>query len=389
MDLSESPELTEFRKTVREWVTANMPPPSTDQYQYDGMEGGDDVDVWYKQLAEKGWLAYRWPAEFGGPGFSPAEQVVFADELQVLGALQPGGFGLGMVGPLILQFGAPWQKERFLPPIARHEEIWCQGYSEPNAGSDLAGLQTRAVVDGDDLVVDGQKTWTSRAADASWIFALVRTDPAVQKQKGISFLLIDMKTPGITIRRIRQIDGKAAFYETFFDNVRVPSKNIVGTINDGWTMAKALLGHERMGSTGQNPSILVERIKSVAREYERRGKPVLEDPGFRDRMVQLEMDADCLKYTRYRLTTALMQGRAPGPESSIFKLFHSETMQGLYEMGMEAAGPDSVAWYDQRLSPEAYDLPMAMTITRAMSIYSGSNEVQRNIIAKRVLGLPD
>jgi alkylation response protein AidB-like acyl-CoA dehydrogenase len=389
MDLSESPELNEFRKTIREWVTANMPPASNKDYRYDGMEGAEDGGAWFKKLAAQGWLAFRWPQEYGGAGFSPQQQVVFVDELQRLGAGLPGGFGIGMVGPLIFQFGEPWQKERFLPPIAAHEEIWCQGYSEPGAGSDLAGLNTRAVLDGEEFVVNGQKTWTSRAGHADWIFALVRTEPDAQKQKGISFLLIDMKSPGVTIRPIRQIDGKAAFYETFFDNVRVPAKNLVGKINEGWSMAKALLGHERLGSNVTDLGLLLEQVKSVAREYERRGKPVLEDPGFRDRLVQLEMDADCLKYTKYRLTTALMQGKAPGPESSIYKMFYSELCQDLYDLGLEAMGPDAAAWYDQRLSREAFDLPMAMTITRAASIYSGSNEIQRNIIAKRVLGLPD
>ena len=389
MDLKDSKEMAAFRQEVRDWVTANMPPVKDGGFRYEGMEGGDDTG-WYKKLAEKGWLAYRWPKELGGSGFTPTQQIIFVDELRTAGASIPGGFGLSMVGPLILQFGTDEQKARFLPPIAKNEEIWCQGYSEPNAGSDLAGLQTRAEIDGDDFVVNGSKIWTSRAQLADWIFALVRTDNSVQKQKGISFLLIDMKTPGVTIKPIKQIDGMQAFCETFFDNVRVPQKNMVGKMNEGWTMAKALLGHERV-NTGANVDMnaMVEQMKTVGRNYERYGKPILEDPIFRDQLAQLEMDADCLRYTRYRLNTAVMHGKAPGPESSIFKLYQSELCQGLYDLGMDALGIDSTMWFEKSLGEDAYDIPMAMTITRAMSIYSGSNEVQRNIIAKRVLGLPD
>jgi alkylation response protein AidB-like acyl-CoA dehydrogenase len=390
MDLKESPELAEFRKEVREWVTANLPEKPSDPYTHRGLEEDDFVGTWYKRLAEKKWLAFRWPEEYGGAGMSPPEQIVFVDELQRCGAPVPRGFGISMVGPLIYEFGTDDQKKRFLLPIARHEEIWCQGYSEPNAGSDLASLQMRAERENDHFIVNGQKTWTSRADAAQWIFALVRTSSEGKQQEGISFILIEMGTPGVSIKPILQIDGNEGFYETFFDNVKVPAENIVGEVNKGWTMAKALLGHERV-MTGANVDLpaLIRTLRTLGTEYERQGKPVLEDPTFRDRLVQLEMDVDCLQYTRYRMTTRLMQGKAPGPESSIFKVFQSELCQDLYELGMDAMGPDSAAWYDKRLSPEAFDIPMAMTITRAMSIYSGSNEVQRNIIAKRVLGLPD
>ncbi len=390
MDLKESPELASFRKGIREWVTANLPDKPSNPFAHRGLEEDDYVGTWFKRLAEKQWLAFRWPDEYGGAGFSPAEQLVFVDELQRCGAPLPRGFGISMVGPLIYEFGTDAQKKRFLKPIAEHKEIWCQGYSEPNAGSDLASLQTRAELEGDHFLVNGQKTWTSRADAASWIFALVRTSSEGKQQEGISFMLIDMSTPGVSIKPILQIDGNQGFFETFFDDVKVPAENIVGEVNKGWTMAKALLGHERV-MTGANLDLddLVRTIRTLATDYERQGKPVLEDVTFRDRLVQYEMDADCLKYTRYRMTTRLLQGKAPGPESSIFKVFQSELCQGLYDLGMDALGSDGAAWYDERLSPEAFDIPMAMTITRAMSIYSGSNEVQRNIISKRVLGLPD
>jgi alkylation response protein AidB-like acyl-CoA dehydrogenase len=390
MDMQESAELSAFRSEVREWVQANKPADLHRPYGYYGLEDNDVINRWYKTLGGRHWLAYRWPERWGGPGFSPTQQIVFADELRACAAPVPRGFGVSMVGPLILEFGSDAQRERFLPPIAEHRELWCQGYSEPNAGSDLASLQTKAELKGDRFTVNGQKIWTSRANLADWIFALVRTSNQGAPQRGISFLLVDMKTPGVTIRPIKQIDGQEGFYETFFDNVEVPLENLVGKINEGWSMAKALLAHER-SSSGEHVDVgrLIRNIKHIARSYERDGRPVLEDDSFRQRLTRLEMDADGLRYTRYRLLTALMQGRTPGPEASIFKLYQAELCQALYDLALEAMGPDAARWYDPALGEEAYDMPMQMTITRAMSIYAGSNEIQRNIIAKRVLGLPD
>jgi len=389
MDMRETKESAQFREEVRGWVKANFPKAKADSFNYVGLGDRAGQDDWFKRLAQKGWLAYRWPKEFGGPGFSEPQQIVFVDELLACGAQVPAGFGLNMVGPLILQFGTPEQKRQHLPPIARHEIIWCQGYSEPNAGSDLASLQTRAVREGEHFIVNGQKTWTSRAQEAQWIFALVRTDSSAQQQRGISFLLIDMSTPGVSIRPIRQIDGQAEFFETFFDNVRVPVTNMVGKMNEGWTMAKALLGHER-ANTNANMDMprLFGRIKRLASQYERDGQPLMKDRDFRNQLAQLEMDADCLRYTRYRMLSAMMQGKAPGPESSILKLFQTDLVQDVYELAMNVLGPDSMAWYDKSLSAEAFDIPMYDAIFRAVSIYAGSNEIQRNIISKRVLGLP-
>lgn len=390
MDINESAEMSAFRESIKEWVAQNWSDDMLDAFDYTGLEEPPGVNEWNRRLAKKQWLAFRWPVEFHGSGFTPAQQIVFADELRNCGAIIPRGFGLNMVGPLILQFGSDWQKERFLGPIARDEEAWCQGYSEPNAGSDLASLQTWAERQGDEFIVNGQKIWTSRANLADWIFALVRTSKEGPPQKGISFVLIDMKTPGVSIRPIKQIDGLSGFFETFFEDVRVPVKNMVGEINQGWSVAKALLAHER-ATTGEqlNLPLLVRRIKSLALKYERDGKPVLEDLAFRDRLAALEMDVDSLRHTRYRLMTAMMQGKAPGPEASIFKLHQSDISQALHDLALEAMGPDAMRWYDRELGALAYDLPMQMTITRAMSIYAGSNEIQRNIIAKRVLSLPD
>ncbi|MCH8883600.1 MAG: acyl-CoA dehydrogenase family protein [SAR324 cluster bacterium] len=393
MDLKESAELTQFRAAVREWIQANLPSEiRTVDRTYDGIEESGLMGVWYQRLAEQGWLAYRWPKEHGGPGFSEPEQIVFMDECRQQGAPIPHGFGTSMIGPILMRFGSDWQKERFLPPIARHEERWCQGYSEPNAGSDLAGLQTRAELapDREHLIVNGQKTWTSAAGQADWIFVLVRTDPEAPKHKGISFLLVDMKSEGISVRPIKQIDGKQGFYETFFDGVKVPIQNLVGTLNAGWGIAKSLLEHERL-ATGSNLGLgaYLERMRRIAAEYPQGGDPVLLDSEFRQAMSRLDMDSECLRYTRFRMETAVMQGRPPGHESSIFKLFQSELFQDACDLALETMGTDSLGFYDERLSADAYELPMRMLITRAMSIYSGSNEIQRNIIAKRVLGLPD
>jgi alkylation response protein AidB-like acyl-CoA dehydrogenase len=391
MNLSDTPELAGFRALVREWLAANYTPEKADPYTYGGVEAVyQDPDAFYRKLAGKGWLAFRWPAEYGGTGWNAAQQLVFMDEIHRAGAPIPKSSGLTLVGPLIYQFGTDAQKKRFLPPIARHGVQWCQGYSEPNAGSDLANLQTRAELQGDHFVVNGQKIWTSRAHKSDWIFALVRTDPNVPKQKGISFLLMDMKTPGITTRPIRQIDGQSGFCETFFDNVRVPAEQIVGKIDEGWTMAKALLGHER-AYTGYNLDLagMLARTRRLGRQYGTPEQRVWDDPGFSRAVTQLEMDADCQRYTRYRTMTAVMQGRAPGPESSILKLAQAKICQGIFDAGRAAIGSDALAWFDTRLDPDAFDLPMGEAITRAMSIYSGSDEVQRNIIGKRVLGLPD
>jgi alkylation response protein AidB-like acyl-CoA dehydrogenase len=253
-------------------------------------------------------------------------------------------------------------------------------------------LQTRAELtpDGKHFIVNGQKIWTSGAQHADWIFCLVRTDATVQKQKGISFLLIDMKTPGISIKPIRQIDDQSGFNETFFDNVKVPAENLVGEINQGWTVAKALLENERSGSGTVNLEGLLRRARTLATEYQYGGEPLLADADYRERLVQAEMDWDCYCYTRYRIDSKLMRGESLGPEASLMKLYVSELSQRVHDLGLEAMASDAAQWYGLETMPEAgFDLPMAMSIDRAFTIYSGSSEVQRNIIAKRVLGLPD
>ncbi len=389
MDLKESSELNAFRQNIREWTLANLPAEMKQPYRYSGMEDDNLTSEWYRRLGKQGWLAYRWPSTYSGAGFSIPQQVVFADELSRCSAPTPGGFGLSMVGPLILQFGTQAQRERFLPPIARHQEIWCQGYSEPDAGSDLASLQTHAQPDGDHYVINGRKVWTSRADVADWIFVLARTSSQGKPQEGISFFLVDMKTAGISLKPIEQLDGMQGFCETLFEEVRTPATNMVGKIHQGWSMAKALLNHERT-STGESINLtnLLKDVKTIASTYENDGVPLIKDARFRQRLTKLEMDADCLIFTRKRLMSAVMQGKTPGPEASIFKLYQTELCQSIYDLALEILGPDGAAWWDKRLSNEAYSVAMMAVMSRAMSIYAGSNEIQRNIISKHVLQLP-
>jgi alkylation response protein AidB-like acyl-CoA dehydrogenase len=391
MDMRESTEVQAFRAEVRGWLEAHAPNLKDDPYTYRGLDTALFSHDWFRILGQQGWLAYTWPQEYGGPGWDTARQLAFEDELRRLGLPLPFGFGLSLLGPPLMQFGTEAQKQRFLPPIARHEDIWCQGYSEPGAGSDLASLQTRAELsaDGRTFTVNGQKIWTSAADQAQWIFLLVRTDPSAPKHKGISFLLVAMDSPGIEIRPIRQIDGQAGFYETFFENVQVPAENLLGGLNDGWNVAKSLLESERAALAQADMNGFLERVKRIARSYPAGDGTMLDDAGFRDHIAQLEMDADVFRYTRYRIESALVSGNRPGPESAFFKLYLSELSQRAHTAGLRAMGPDAAAWYDPRLSPDAFDLPMSNAIDRAITIYSGSSEVQRNIIAKRVLGLPD
>jgi alkylation response protein AidB-like acyl-CoA dehydrogenase len=300
-------------------------------------------------------------------------------------------FGLSMVGPLIIQFGNDAQKKRYLPKILSGEEVWCQGYSEPNAGSDLASLKTRAEDDGKgNFVLNGQKTWTTYAQYADWIFMLVRTDPTAKKQSGISFLLVDMKTPGITVKPFLTTGGTPAFCETFFEGVVVPKENLVGDLNGGWTIAKALLGHERtlIAAVGQSARA-IRRLKRIAASTMVDGKPLLDDPSFRGRIARLEIKHRGLQMSNYRAIAGAQLGHAPGPESSILKIRGSEVLQQSLELTMEVMGHNSLTWFNEPGVVPAIEewVPSTFNYTRAASIYGGSNEIQKNIIAKLILGL--
>jgi alkylation response protein AidB-like acyl-CoA dehydrogenase len=390
MDLGFSKEHVAFREEVRAFMREAMPPHLRDKAEIDGHFEHHEIMEWHKILYRRGWVAPHWPKEVGGPGFDATSRFILSEELELAGAPSLSPFGLSMVGPLLIQFGSDSQKSRFLPKILSGEEVWCQGYSEPNAGSDLASLRTRADLDGDHFVVNGQKTWTTYAQFADWIFALVRTDGKAKKQEGISFLLIDMKTPGLTVKPFLTIGGTPAFCETFFDNVRVPRENLVGPMNGGWTMAKALLGHERtlIAAVGLSARAL-RRCKRIAQQTIAGGKPLIEHDVYRARIAKMEVRLRSLQMANWRTLAGAQLGRAPGPESSILKIRGSELLQQLYELAMELMGHDALAWFNEPgvVPPIEQWVASSFNYLRATTIYGGSNEIQKNIIAKHLLGL--
>ncbi|HSN96940.1 MAG TPA: acyl-CoA dehydrogenase family protein [Candidatus Nanopelagicales bacterium] len=393
MDLSFSPQHLAFRDEVRAFIAEAMPPHIREKAAADSHFEHHEVMEWHKILYRKGWVAPHWPEEFGGSGLDVTSRFILSEELELSGAPGLSPFGLVMVGPLILQFGTEAQKKRFLPKILAGEEVWCQGYSEPNAGSDLASLKTRAEDDGKgNFIVNGQKTWTTYAQYADWIFCLVRTDASAKKQAGISFLLIDMKTPGVTVKPFLTLGGTPAFSETFFENAVVPKENLVGPLNGGWTLAKALLGHERtlIAAVGLSARA-VRKVKRIAARTLSDGRPLIEDPVFRAKIARLEIRLRGLQMANYRAVAGAQLGHAPGPEASILKIRGSEILQQAYELAMEAMGLASMSWFNEPgvVHPEEEWVPSLFNYLRATTIYGGSNEIQKNIIAKLILGLPE
>jgi alkylation response protein AidB-like acyl-CoA dehydrogenase len=386
MDMSFRPEDLAFRDEVRAWIREAMPPHLRAKADVDAHFEMPEIMEWHKILYKKGWVAPNWPKELGGPGFDVTRRFILTEELELAGAPALSPFGLSMVGPLIIQFGNDAQKKRFLPKILSGEEVWCQGYSEPNSGSDLASLRMRAEDDGQGhFVVSGQKTWTTYAQYADWIFCLVRTNQQAKKQEGISFLLIDMKSPGLTVRPNLTIGGTLAFCDTFLENVKVPKENLVGPLHGGWTLAKALLGHERtlIATVGQSARN-IRRIKRIAKQL---GK--LDQPNWRAKIARLEIKLTGLRMANYRAIAGAQTGKAPGPESSILKIRGSEILQQSYELAMEVMGPDALEWFNApgTVPPLEQWVPSNFNYTRATTIYGGSNEIQKNIIAKLILGL--
>ncbi|AWN53211.1 pimeloyl-CoA dehydrogenase large subunit [Methylobacterium sp. 17Sr1-1] len=402
MDLRFTPEERAFRQEVRTFFQENLP-QEIRQKLIDGRHPSkDDIVTWQKILNKKGWAVPNWPVEWGGTGWDPVRQYIFLDELQSFPAPSPLQFGVYMVGPVIAQFGNEAQKKHFLPRIANIDDWWCQGFSEPGSGSDLASLKTKAVRKGDHYIVNGQKTWTTLGQHADWIFCLVRTDATVKKQEGISFLLIDMKTPGITVRPIQTIDGGHEVNEVFFDDVKVPVENLVGQENKGWDYAKFLLGNERtniarVGVSKQR----IRRLKELA-ALERVGDtPILENPRFREKLAALEIELKALEMTQLRVVAAerTREKGKPDPASSILKIKGSEIQQATTELLLEVVGPYALPFVpedegDESLSNEPpvgpdWAGPAAPTYFnwRKISIYGGSNEIQKNIIAKAILGL--
>jgi len=399
MDLNFTAEESAFREQVRTFLRDQLPADIATKVKNGLSIQAADYTRWQGILHKQGWGSPSWPKQFGGTGWGPVQLHIFDEESAAAGAPRVIPFGLKMVAPVIMAFGNAEQQQKYLPRILSGEDWWCQGYSEPGAGSDLASLKTRADRQGDHYIVNGQKTWTTLGQYADWIFCLVRTDPNAPKQQmGISFLLIDMKTPGITVRPIITLDGAHEVNEVWFENVKVPVENRIGEENKGWTYAKFLLGHERTNIAGVGSSKReLGRLKSIAASETKNGKPLLEDPLFAARIAQVEIDLMALEITNLRALSAESEKKAPGPEASILKIKGTEIQQTLSELMMYAVGPYALPY--ERESREEGDLksiagptyaaPLAATYfnLRKTSIYGGSNEIQRNIISQMILGL--
>src|SRR5712692_3500846 len=341
MDLNYSSEETAFRDEVRVWLDQNLPADLRDKVLDYKELSKDDLERWHKLLAKKGWVAPDWPAEWGGTGWTAVQRYIFEEECGYAGCPPLVPFGLQMCAPVLLRFGTEAQKQRFLARIYQGEDFWCQGYSEPGSGSDLASLKTRAVRQGDHYVVTGQKTWTTLAHYADWIFCLVRTGSADdKKQEGISFLLIDMKTPGISVRPLILMDGEHEVNEVFFDDVKVPVENLVHEERKGWTVAKYLLGYERLTTGGIGASKReLAKLKEIASKQMKDGRPLMQDARFRDKVSRLEVELTALEITNLRFLDQLRGGRVPGPEVSMLKIKGTEIQQTLTELMMQAVGP--------------------------------------------------
>ncbi|WP_296680728.1 acyl-CoA dehydrogenase family protein [Novosphingobium sp.] len=397
MDLEFSPEEIAFRDEVRKFIADNYPAQLRGKQDEGDELTKEDFLSWHRVLAKKGWVAPAWPVEYGGTGWTVTQRFIFSEETARADCIRLMPFGLTMVGPVIYTFGTPEQKAHFLPRILSGEDWWCQGYSEPGSGSDLASLRTKAVREGDHYVVNGQKTWTTMAQHADWGFFLVRTDPDAKMQEGISFLLIDMKSPGIEVRPIITLGGEHEVNEVFLDNVNVPVENRVFEENKGWTCAKFLLAHERVGIAGVASSKRgIEKIRQIAATEIDGDKPLLANPFYRRKVAELEMDLTALEFTELRTLAGEAAGRGPGPESSVLKIKGSEIQQRLTELALEAAGHYGAPYFrgfgegdnEHPIGPDwAHRTAPGYYNMRKTTIYGGSNEIQRNIIAKMVLGL--
>ena len=391
--------LDAFRNEVRGWLKANFPPSLKGKgaMMFSEGRGSQDPDFlsWKKAMAEKGWGTPTWPKQYGGGGLSRAEARVVQDEMNRIGAFSPiGGMGVAMFGPTLLEYGNEEQKRRHVPPIVKGELRWCQGYSEPGAGSDLASLRTQAVDKGDHFLVNGQKIWTSGAQWADWCFCLVRTD-STRKHEGISFLMIDMKSPGVETRPIRLISGTSPFCETFFTDVKVPKENLLGPLNGGWTVGKRLLQFERDGQGGANRGANMRggdnrSVDEIAKLYigtDAKGR--IADSDLRARVAGHLMDQEAMRLTVRRMMEAAKSNEGPSAASSFMKNANARVMQERAELLVEIMGSQGLGWEGEGFAPEEINAVRNWLAGKAMSIYGGSNEIQNNIIAKRILGLLD
>jgi len=387
MNLDLKPEHKAFADEVRDFARANLS-PATREKTFSGKHyDKDDHVVWQQALGKKGWLPYTWPKKYGGPGWDVTQRFLFENVLAEEGAPRIIPFGVKMVGPVIYTFGTDAQKERFLPGIRSSDVSWCQGYSEPGAGSDLASLRTRAVREGDHYIVNGQKTWTSFAHWGDWIFCLVRTNTEVKAQEGISFLLIDMKTPGVTVRPIIMLDGAHHVNDVFLDNVKVPVANCIGKENEGWTCAKFLLANERLG---------IAEVPASKRGV-RSLRELNDDPALNEKIADVDLQVQALEMSELRALSAMALGGAPGPEVSTLKVRGSEIQQRIAELAMEAVGEYAAPYQPGLLFHDTNETPVGPDHAppaapryfnmRKTSIYGGSTEVQKNVVSKMVLGL--
>ena len=386
-----------FRQEIREWLEENCPASMRTPMPADEMPSGGkktqyknpDTKLWMDRCAEQGYTTPTWPKEYGGAGFDAEQNGIFQQELNRIGARRPlVGMGISMIGPALLEFGTEAQKAEHLPKIVRGEIWWCQGYSEPNSGSDLASLQTKAIPDGDEYVINGQKVWTSGANHADWIFCLVRTDFEAPKHNGITFVLFDMDQPGVTVKPIKLISGLSPFCETFFEDARALKSNVVGRVNEGWTVAKRLLQYERtsIGSGGgQRPKAVAEFAKDYAGIVDGR----IADASLREDILVHSMDDRAFGLTVRRHAGESQSTQAPSFVSSMFKLYGTEQNKKRYELMLEAMGTQMLGWEGEGFGDDELTHTRAWLRTKANSIEGGTSEVQLNIIAKRVLGLPD
>ncbi len=394
MDFRYTPEQEAFRSDLRGWLAANLSPDlcvddAKDERIAPDKETFDLRRAWQRTMYDAGWVGAAWPQEYGGRGATLLEQVIFEEEYtRARAPVLPGNSGISLCGPTLMQWGTPAQKERFLQRTLSGETIWCQGDSEPGAGSDLASLQTKAADMGDHFIVNGQKVWTSGAQYADWIFMLVRTDPDAPKHKGISYILVDKSTPGITVRPLVLLTGHAHFNEVFFEDVKVPKENLVGEKNEGWKVTVTTLAYERAGAGVSNHDDQIMRLVALAKDVPIDGRPAWEQAWVRQKLVQLKTDSESLKYTRMRGITRMLKGQPPGPEGSMLKLCGSELGVRIATFATELLGahtmvnepsesvPDAPRWFNRMLSARQY------------TISAGTSEIQRNIMGERVLGLP-
>jgi len=393
MDLNYTKEALAFRDEVREFLASELPKRISDKVKGQKRLTREDMVEWHSILNKRGWLAANWPKEYGGAAWNAVQRNIFEEESCRAGGPRVVPFGVGMLAPVLMAFGSKEQCDHYLPRILDGTDWWCQGYSEPGAGSDLASLKTSAVREGDHYIVNGQKTWTTLGQYADWIFCLVRTSTEGRRQEGISFLLIDMATPGIEVRPIILLEGEHEVNEIFFDNVKVPVGNLVGEENKGWTYAKYLLTHERTGTAGSGYSTDgLEQLKRIAKSRRKSGKPLSQDPYFAARMAKIEIDLAALRTTNLRVLQDAMSGAASGLESSMLKVKGTVIRQAINDLARRALGPDALPFVSEALDAGYNEAPIgpeyANPITadyfnnRKLSIFAGSNEIQKNIIAK-------